>query len=185
VWVRGSWAREAPVALMPSHRGAVSRRPFTVQHQKVVLRIDAAQCLVSGFTDLTLECLEDFRELRLHCRQMRVLAVHADGVPTRFDMSDPLLRVVPAGTAVSAEVFDKHFGRGAVHHSGTTACRKARRLQAADPPCRVCVAAASGRSTFRRGAGGPLLCCLITLGRCVGCAALDALYRHRHGRVPL
>jgi len=97
---------------MPSHRGAaaaVSSRPFNVLHQKVVLRIDAAQCLVSGFTDLTLECLEEFRELRLHCRQMRVLAVHADGVPTRFDLSDPLLRVVPAGTAVSAEAFDKHF----------------------------------------------------------------------------
>ena len=111
--VRESWAREVPVAHMPSHRGAVSRRPFTVQHQKVVLRIDAAQCLVSGFTDLTLECLEEFRELRLHCRQMRVLAVHADGVPTRFDLTDPLLRVVPAGTAVSAELFDTYFGSAA------------------------------------------------------------------------
>ena len=91
---------------MPSHRSAGASRdgggggggapppPFRVLHQKVVLRVDGEQCLVTGFTDLTLECLEDFRQLRLHCRQMRVLMVRADGVPTRFDLSDPLLRVI-------------------------------------------------------------------------------------------
>lgn len=60
---------------MPSreHRGVAGRRrPFSVLHQKLVLRIDAAQSLASGFTELTLKCLEDFKELQLHCRQMRV-----------------------------------------------------------------------------------------------------------------
>jgi hypothetical protein len=119
---------------MPSHRSAGASRgggggggappppPFRVLHQKVVLRVDGEQCLVTGFTDLTLECLEDFRQLRLHCRQMRVLMVRADGVPTRFDLSDPLLRVVPAGSPVSAELFDKHYAAAAARSEQGEIC---------------------------------------------------------------
>ena len=96
--------------------------PFRVLHQKVVLRIDADQCLASGFTDITIQALEYFQQLRLHCRQMRVLMVRADGVPTRFDLADPLLRVVPSGGAVTAELFDTHHAGAAARSEGGEMC---------------------------------------------------------------
>ena len=67
--------------------------PPTVKHQKVVLRIDAEQRLVSGSTDLTIHPDRDFRELRLHCRQLRVLGVQVNGIATRSRWDDPLRQV--------------------------------------------------------------------------------------------
>eukprot|EP01048_Picozoa_sp_COSAG05_P030009 COSAG05_NODE_10191_length_578_cov_1.290188_1_plen_159_part_10 len=96
-------------------------RPFAVKKQTVVLRVDTDACLVQGYTELVIKPgSTDIKDLKLHCRQLKVLNVKVDDHTAKFKHEDPLAQsIVPesvlAGQDASGQDLD---GKVTVEHFG-------------------------------------------------------------------